>query len=83
MSVLMTAASKGELSAGNSTGGIFTFNFRESLQKIIGPFYNNVTWAAILIAAQRQTVEKAKHTWCRQDDNSKKVCVQNPVFKTE
>jgi hypothetical protein len=38
LSVLMTAASKGELSAGNSTGGIFTFNFREFIGEILWPF---------------------------------------------
>lgn len=83
MSVLMTAASKGELSAGNSTGGIFTFNFRESLEKIIGPFSNNVSWPDLLATAKTQTINKAKRTWCKQPDNSKKVCVQNPTFKLD
>ena len=79
-SILMTAASKGELSAGNSTGGIFTFNFRETLEKLIGPFYNNVTWDQILTAAKQQTIQKAQHTWCKQPDNSKRVCLQNPIY---
>lgn len=79
-SILMTAAAKGELSAGNGTGGIFTYNFRESLEKIIGPFSTNVSWPTLLNTAQKQTVEKAKRTWCKQPDNSKKVCVQNPTF---
>ena len=82
-SILMTAASKGELSAGTSAGGIFTFNFRESLEKLIGPFYNNVTWNNILVTAQKQTVQKAQHTWCKQPDDSKKICLQNPTFKME
>jgi Caspase domain len=82
-SILMTAASKGELSAGNSTGGIFTFNFRESLEKSIGPFYFNSNWNAILTTAKTQTVNKAKHTWCMQPDNSRQVCQQNPVFKMD
>ena len=82
-SILMTAASKGELSAGNSTGGIFTFNFRESLEKSIGPFHFNSNWTNILTTAKTQTVYKAKHTWCTQPDNSRKVCQQNPVFKME
>ena len=84
MSLLMTAASKGELSAGNpSDGGIFTFNFRESLEKFMGPFFKNVTWPTLLANAQKQTIAKANHTWCLQPDNSRKVCVQNPVFKIE
>jgi hypothetical protein len=84
MSLLMTAASKGELSAGNaSDGGIFTFNFRESLEKFMGPFFKDVTWSSLVANAQKQTVAKAKRTWCMQEDNSRKVCVQNPVFKIE
>ena len=83
LSVLMTAASKGELSAGNSTGGIFTFNFRESMEKSFGPFYNLVSWDQVLKTSQAQTIKKARNTLCIQEDNSRKVCVQNPVFKVE
>ena len=80
-SILMTAASKGELSAGNSTGGIFTFNFRESLEKSIGHFANNVSWQQLLTAAQQQTVTKAQRTWC--DKEKKIVCKQKPTYKLE
>ena len=84
VSVLMTAAAKGELSAGNpNDGGIFTFNFRESLEKFMGPFLNDVTWNALIANAKRQTIVKANRTWCIQPDNSRKVCVQNPVFKVD
>jgi hypothetical protein len=83
-SVLMTAASKGELSAGNANnGGIFTYNFRESLEKYMGPFFQSVTWGSLITNAQKQTIAKATHTWCIQIDNSRKVCVQNPIFKIE
>lgn len=83
LSVLVTAASKGELSAGNSSGGIFTFNFRESMEKSFGPFYNLVTWEQLLKSSKEQTVKKARNTLCIQEDNSRKVCVQNPIFKME
>ena len=84
MSILMTAAAKGELSAGNTNdGGIFTFNFRETLEKFMGPFSNNVAWNSLVTTAKTQTINKANHTWCKQDDNTRKVCVQNPVFKVE
>ena len=82
-SILMTAASKGELSAGTSAGGIFTYNFRESLEKLIGPFYNNATWNNILTTAQKQTIQKAQNTWCVEPDKPRKACVQNPIFKME
>lgn len=80
-SILMTAASKGQLSAGNAAGGIFTFNFRESLEKIIGPFSNNVNWEDLLNTTKKQTINKAQRTWCKQEDNTRKVCEQSPVFK--
>jgi hypothetical protein len=83
VSVLATAAAKGELSAGNSTGGIFTFNFRESLEKFFGPFYALVSWDQVMKLSQAQTIRKAKNTLCIQEDNSRKVCVQNPVYKME
>lgn len=81
ISILMTAASKGELSAGNSTGGIFTFNFRESLEKSIGHFSNNVSWTVLLNSAQQQTVGKAQKTWCNKE--KKIVCKQLPTYKLE
>ena len=77
----MTAASKGELSAGNSTGGIFTFNFRESLEKSVGHFANNVSWPVLLNNAEQQTVAKAQRTWC--DKERKIVCKQKPTYKLE
>ncbi len=81
-SFLITAAAKGELSAGNSNkGGIFTFNFRESLEKFLGPFYNNATWTDLVTSATKQTIATAKHTACRQADNSFRSCVQNPVYR--
>lgn len=84
MSILMTAAAKGELSAGNTNdGGIFTFNFRETLEKFMGPFSNNVAWNSLVTTAKTQTINKANHTWCKQADDTRKVCVQNPVFKVE
>jgi len=83
-SLLMTAAAKGELSAGNSNkGGIFTFNFRESLEKFLSPFSNDVTWTGLVISAKNQTVYNAKRTGCRQEDNSLKSCIQNPMFKMD
>ena len=83
--VLMTAATKGELSAGNdNTGGIFTFNFGESLQSYFGLFYKNVTWANVLQQAQKQTINTASNTLCPQaDEKTYKPCVQHPIFKID
>ncbi len=81
-SLLITAAAKGELSAGNSNkGGIFTFNFRESLEKYLSPFSNNADWTKLVASARMQTIATAKRTGCRQEDNSLRSCVQNPLFR--
>jgi hypothetical protein len=84
LSMLMTGAAKGELSAGNpKDGGFFTYNFRESLEEAMRPFSNNISWPGLLTVAQKQTSEMAKRTICRQLDESYKKCEQNPVFNVE
>lgn len=86
MSYIMTAAKKGELSAGTvSDGGFFTFNFRETLEKTVGNFNKDktVSWPAILNTAQVQTVTMLNGKKCRQPDESVAKCVQNPVFRSE
>ncbi len=84
LSMLMTGATKGELSAGNpKDGGFFTYNFRESLEEAMRPFSNNVTWQGLLTVTLKQTSEMAKRTICRQLDESFKKCEQNPVFIVE
>jgi len=86
MSFIMTAARKGELSAGTiSDGGFFTFNFRETLEKTVGNFGREkiVSWSAILNTAQAQTIASISGKRCRQADNSVGKCVQNPVYRSE
>lgn len=84
MSLLMTAAQKGELSAGNTeNGGIFTFNFREAIEKNIRLFANDVSWDNLLISAQKQTISKAKQSNCAEEGETQKRCIQNPIFKME
>lgn len=84
LSMLLAAASKGQLSAGNAAdGGFFTFNFSESLEKAMGPFSNNVSWPGLLSVAQKQTIERAKRTACRQPDESVKRCEQTPLYNIE
>ncbi len=86
MSFIMTAAKKGELSAGTiSDGGFFTFNFRETLEKTVGNFNKDktVSWPAILNTAQAQTIAILNGKKCRQPDESVAKCVQNPIFRSE
>jgi len=81
-SLLITAASKGELSAGTPVkGGIFTFNFRESLESNLSPLAINVNWGELVSTAKAQTISTAKRTGCRQPDKSLAACKQSPVFR--
>ncbi|MEO7306688.1 MAG: caspase family protein [Ferruginibacter sp.] len=84
-SILMTAASKGEVSAGNNNiGGIFSYNMRASLEKFMSPFNgSNVSWEEILVNVKQKTISKAANTLCPQADETYKPCTQNPLFKLE
>ncbi len=80
-SYLFTASSKGELSAGNGVdGGIFSHNFRETLEYHLGNFKSNVTWEQIWKVAKDETVKKALNSDCfSQKTNSIYKCRQTPV----
>lgn len=80
-SYLFSASSKGELSAGNGIdGGIFSHNFRESLEYYLGNFKSNVTWEQIWKSAKEETVKKAADSDCfSQKTNSTYKCRQTPV----
>jgi hypothetical protein len=82
-SILMTAAAKGEESAGNSNdGGFFTFNFRETMEKYMAPVFKDITWEKIVQTAQTQTIAKANHNLCPKDDGKGFIrCHQTPIVK--
>ncbi len=87
VSYLMTAASKGEVSAGTQAqGGFFTSQFRGSLEKYMGigntdPF----SWTDIVTGTQTLTKNIAKGVSCPQPDNNTiyKPCKQTPLFKKD
>jgi len=84
VAILMTAAAKGEMSAGNNSyGGFFTSNFRASLVNFLSPVFalNAVSWQKLIDEAQKQTVKKASNTLCNLPDGRKERCVQHPVYK--
>ncbi|MEN9569367.1 MAG: hypothetical protein RL172_598 [Bacteroidota bacterium] len=85
VSILMTAASKGEASAGNgSQGGYFTFNFRETLFKRLGLFYHFVSWDDLLNSAKKQTIAKANGAKCPKiSGEGYEPCKQTPTFIME
>ena len=84
ISLMFTAAAKGQVSAGNPTnGGIFTSQFREALQKYMGINYQNITWAEITENTKQQTATVAGYSLCARPENPNEYnkCSQTPVFK--
>ena len=82
-SILMTGASKGQLSAGNvADGGFFTFNLRENIEKSIGKLAtsNVVNWKTIVEQTQKQTAVRANKSLCRMPDEQVARCAQRPVY---
>jgi hypothetical protein len=84
VAILMTAAAKGEKSAGNlGYGGFFTYNLRSALVNYISPVFSltNVSWTKLIDEAQKQTIAKASNTKCKQDNGTWAICVQHPMYK--
>lgn len=81
-SILLTAASKGQESAGDkNTGGIFTFHITEAIQKYMSPVYKSPWWDQVMQSAQAATIKRAKATICPQVDGTFKNCSQIPIAK--
>ena len=81
---MITAAAKGQVSAGNAiNGGIFTTQLRESLQKFMSITNENITWDQITQNTKTQTDYIAGLTLCPKPENPSQYsnCKQTPVFK--
>jgi len=85
VSYLMTAASKGEVSAGTlAQGGFFTSQFKGSLEKYMGMGYTDkFSWSDIVTGTQALTKTIAEGVSCPQPENAAvyKPCKQTPVFR--
>ena len=84
MSILMTAAQRGEQSTGNgSYGGFFTNQFRSYLINYFGPFHQFPTWDTILSEATKTTTEQAENSRCSQKNEGLKTYKQHPVYRIQ
>ncbi|MBI5857207.1 MAG: caspase family protein [Sphingobacteriales bacterium] len=76
LSILGTAASKGEKAACNDRyGGFYFNNFILALTSYFGYDKNSPLWSQIFADAQKQTIWQAKHTYCPE---VKQLCHQTP-----
>lgn len=82
LSVLMTAASKGEKAwAINSFGSFFTDNFLNSLTTYIGKDQKDPVWPIIMSDAQESTIFKIKTYECPATSRQFNNCNQTPKPK--
>jgi len=82
MSVLATAASTGQKASSNDDfGGFFSYFFKTSMENYCSKLKTNVTWDLVLQDAQKQTIVKARHTYCDKPYIPENICQQNPDYK--
>jgi len=82
MSLLATAASTGQKSTcNNEFGGFFSYYFKTSMENYSSKLRTNGTWDLIMQDAQKQTIFKARHTYCEKPYIPENICQQNPDYK--
>lgn len=85
-SILMSAAAKGEVAGGfESDGGIFTFNFRETLVNLMNPLtkQNDVSWEKIISETESNTIKLSPATVCEGKVVADGECLQHPITKVQ
>jgi hypothetical protein len=82
MSILLTAASSGQkATSNNGFGGFCSYYFKTSMENYCSKLKTNVTWDLILQDTQKQTIFKARHTYCDKPYIPENICQQNPDYK--
>jgi hypothetical protein len=82
MSILLTAASSGEKATSNNDfGGFCSYFFKTSMENYCSKLKTNVTWDLVLQDTQKQTIFKARHTYCDKPYIPANICQQNPDYK--
>ena len=85
VTILMTAASKGEVSAGTlAQGGFFTSQFKGALEKYMGMGNTDAfSWNDIVMGTQSSTKTIAEGISCPLPENKTvyKPCKQTPMYK--
>ena len=82
MSLLAAAASSGQKATSNDDfGGFFSYYFKTSMENYSSKLRTSPSWDLILQDAQRQTIVKAKHTYCEKPYIPENICQQNPDYK--
>ncbi len=83
MSLLMTAAEKGQLASCNAElGAFFSFYFKSSMENALRDVKTkNVSWYQVIDKAKLQTVDKARRTYCSKPYVAANICRQTPYYQ--
>lgn len=82
MSLLLTAAEKGQLASCNAElGAFFSYYFKSSLETALRDVKStNVSWYQVIDRAKAQTVSKARRTYCDKPYIPANICRQSPQY---
>jgi hypothetical protein len=82
MSLLATAASSGQKATSNNDfGGFFSYFFKMSMENYSSKLRTSPTWDLVMQDAQKQTIFKARHTYCDKPYIPANICQQNPDYQ--
>lgn len=83
MSLLMTAAEKGQLASCNAElGAFFSFYFKSTMENALRDVKtSNVSWYQVIDRAKLQTVDKARRTYCNKPYVPSNICRQTPFYQ--
>ncbi|RYF91373.1 MAG: hypothetical protein EOO03_01505 [Chitinophagaceae bacterium] len=82
MSLLLTAAEKGQLASCNAAlGAFFTYYFKSSMETALKDVKtSNISWYQVIDKARAQTVNKARRTYCDKPYVPANICKQTPFY---
>lgn len=82
MSVLATAADNGQKAACNlSFGGFFSYYFLQNMENNCSKLQRNASWHVVMADTKKQTLFKARHTYCRKPHIPENICFQIPAYR--
>jgi len=84
ISLLATAANAGQKATCNSTfGGFFSWFFKSSMESSCSVLKTSASWDEVMQVAQKQTINKARFTYCDKPYIPENICDQSPIYKLE
>lgn len=84
MSILAWSAQNGQrASSNNEFGSFFSYYFKISVENYCSKLQRFATWDLVFKDVQKQTIFKAKHTYCSKPYITENICKQDPDYKID